>query len=227
MLFQSTPSARRATPQGRTCNLPCRISIHALREEGDFPAGSEQRRKLAISIHALREEGDAQGVSSYFQQGAFQSTPSARRATVLSHCVPLRDKNFNPRPPRGERPRRSPRSSSLTRFQSTPSARRATKAGGVSAIPFQNFNPRPPRGERRVHRLHSRGTQQFQSTPSARRATWDGIVPGDITVKFQSTPSARRATHLATERPRSVCNFNPRPPRGERQLYLRKPLEGY
>ena len=56
-LFLSTPSARRAT---YGCALPEdleKISIHALREEGDrfcrraFGNGT-------ISIHALREEGD-------------------------------------------------------------------------------------------------------------------------------------------------------------------------
>ena len=103
VLFLSTPSARRATLQtaaGRQVNA---ISIHALREEGDLvfeePAcdsvvlflstPSARRATLStawmeqgetISIHALREEGD-----------------------VLSHCVPLRDKNFYPRPPRGGR----------------------------------------------------------------------------------------------------------------------------
>ena len=80
-LFLSTPSARRATdaPPPRAA-LPTRISIHALREEGDVavvallhdvcnfyprpPRGgrlaniAEQRVDFFISIHALREEGD-------------------------------------------------------------------------------------------------------------------------------------------------------------------------
>ena len=34
-LFQSTPSARRATPRQFPHSPPCWISIHALREEGD------------------------------------------------------------------------------------------------------------------------------------------------------------------------------------------------
>ena len=34
------------------------ISIHALREEGDFSDVVKQRVDFLISIHALREEGD-------------------------------------------------------------------------------------------------------------------------------------------------------------------------
>ena len=80
-VFLSTPSARRATPRLRRRPRPCwhfyprpprggrlyrgcclsdvvRISIHALREEGDGcqPAPGHSVRR--ISIHALREEGD-------------------------------------------------------------------------------------------------------------------------------------------------------------------------
>ena len=80
-VFQSTPSARRATYTEWYKAKGGTISIHALREEGDFlwrklgflradfnprpPRGG--RRHLAIkklgqitiSIHALREEGDS------------------------------------------------------------------------------------------------------------------------------------------------------------------------
>ena len=57
-LFLSTPSARRATLGANGKPRPWKISIHALREEGD------QGRAgffviVGISIHALREEGDA------------------------------------------------------------------------------------------------------------------------------------------------------------------------
>ena len=56
--FLSTPSARRATVGHRRPTLHRKISIHALREEGDqwhqYGASVHQ----SISIHALREEGD-------------------------------------------------------------------------------------------------------------------------------------------------------------------------
>ena len=79
-LFQSTPSARRATLLWEHFENMFGISIHALREEGDYnhrqgiaeyrkfqstPSArraTAQRRKsrvvVRISIHALREEGD-------------------------------------------------------------------------------------------------------------------------------------------------------------------------
>ena len=35
------------------------ISIHALREEGDWDTSARKWRTISISIHALREEGDS------------------------------------------------------------------------------------------------------------------------------------------------------------------------
>ena len=79
------------------------ISIHALREEGDYRSASAQnfskiflstpsaRRATSltsvlwgcskISIHALREEGDANSQPLSQVMDLFLSTPSARRAT--------------------------------------------------------------------------------------------------------------------------------------------------
>ena len=58
IIFLSTPSARRATPQAVRGHGGHQISIHALREEGDDAIGERQDVKRLISIHALREEGD-------------------------------------------------------------------------------------------------------------------------------------------------------------------------
>ena len=93
---------------GRRTDCPARqqdndISIHALREEGDTSC-LPSPQKANISIHALREEGDALpemstslGVDfnprpprggrqslkfAASQDRQFQSTPSARRATI-------------------------------------------------------------------------------------------------------------------------------------------------
>ena len=80
-LFLSTPSARRATKNKDSFISVKPISIHALREEGDYSGqvrhtsltdfyprpprgGRRENKKTAwtpktISIHALREEGDS------------------------------------------------------------------------------------------------------------------------------------------------------------------------
>ena len=57
--FLSTPSARRATTQEQVFLTRSKISIHALREEGDAAASAKTAAEAKISIHALREEGDA------------------------------------------------------------------------------------------------------------------------------------------------------------------------
>ena len=79
-LFLSTPSARRATRQGRRRNNLCNISIHALLAEGDTIPYTNTALVIEISIHALREEGD---------NGLLY--PERRR------------QDFYPRPPRGGR----------------------------------------------------------------------------------------------------------------------------
>ena len=56
------------------------ISIHALREEGDWMI-SLSRAIPSISIHALREEGDRASTARRLSFMQFLSTPSARRAT--------------------------------------------------------------------------------------------------------------------------------------------------
>ena len=60
---------------------PERISIHALREEGD-PENVVISKMPEISIHALCEEGDGAGLLLSTCKQLFLSTPSARRATT-------------------------------------------------------------------------------------------------------------------------------------------------
>ena len=124
--FLSTPSARRAThrrpaPGSRGSDFYPRPP-----RGGRPPARSDPRSGSRISIHALREEGDRCGggkgkspadfyprpprggrplSSDWIKEGTeFLSTPSARRATLwtLPRSGQLRD--FYPRPPRGGRP---------------------------------------------------------------------------------------------------------------------------
>ena len=105
--FLSTPSARRATTRAAYNALPWKISIHALREEGDAVT-QEYAISSSISIHALREEGDA------FSSGSF---------AVVS--------DFYPRPPRGGRPVDVRLGKVTDVFLSTPSARRATSMAAM------------------------------------------------------------------------------------------------
>ena len=124
-LFQSTPSARRATPLRGQTGHKGRISIHALREESDSLLPHSTGCGYTISIHALREESDQPSGYGRVEPSEFQSTPSARRATLRDpfRVAPahisihaLREESdgqwlrsrytaqhFNPRPPRGER----------------------------------------------------------------------------------------------------------------------------
>ena len=214
-IFQSTPSARRATNLDSFIRNASSISIHALREESDVLCFCQCAGHVCISIHALREESDR----------------NSQRCSQRRH-------DFNPRPPRGERLGIHGVASISPIFQSTPSARRATetvkdavKDGMISIhalreesdlastvllrfLPY--FNPRPPRGERptvsstargryciSIHALREEsdgrevireeGDILFQSTPSARRATLSAENSDEAEI-FQSTPSARRAT---------------------------------
>ena len=94
-------------PRGgrRNCNnfagTSSKISIHALREEGDLER-SHQGGARPISIHALREEGDA-AVLVFYELNRISihalreegDTPSAK---IKNNCV-----YFYPRPPRGGR----------------------------------------------------------------------------------------------------------------------------
>ena len=103
-IFLSTPSARRATAASRSLSS---TSIHFYPRP---PRGGRPTVLRAvvphdgISIHALREEGDWVGGRHRRRPRSFLSTPSARRATS-SACRPAdAGRHFYPRPPRGGRP---------------------------------------------------------------------------------------------------------------------------
>ena len=85
--FLSTPSARRATCQVFWLSLELEISIHALREEGDVVIPDPAPVPAKISIHALREEGDGAVFVDVGLHVKFLSTPSARRATLITKNI--------------------------------------------------------------------------------------------------------------------------------------------
>ena len=124
-----------------------------------------------ISIHALREEGDFRRSGLLPRLPEFLSTPSARRATRRGPGDGIRPVHFYPRPPRGGRLAQCSQGRCIALFLSTPSARRATYLVPSDPALSLHFYPRPPRGGRlgaTIDRLHR---AIFLSTPSARRAT--------------------------------------------------------
>ena len=124
--FRSTPSARRATRNLHVLVQHRKISIHALREEGDLLVDTPGRLRC-ISIHALREEGDR--FNSYSERFGHYISIHALREEGDVPLPPLRQgiRYFYPRPPRGGRP----------------------GIDGLADDIFDDFYPRPPRGGRR------------------------------------------------------------------------------
>ena len=192
-----------------------KISIHALREEGDQrnlctgqhsryfyprpPRGGRRAEESvvfgvkAISIHALREEGDVQTQTATRLGDAFLSTPSARRATVLRDTFDY-DISISIHALReeGDVPPRASFSSSFY------------------------FYPRPPRGGRLNPPTQEEKAHQFLSTPSARRAT-TRTTYADRAQMISIHALREEGDNIGSLSPGPTQNFYPRPPRGGRQ----------
>ena len=194
-LFQSTPSARRATFPAQRDADGRRISIHALREEGDVqhrhdhagqhnfnprpPRGGRRDAQGAVDLDAVfQSTPSARRATSHADRvgnvGQFQSTPSARRATYNERLQKHDFSYFNPRPPRGGRPR--------------PRFFRSSISG--------NFNPRPPRGGRRSATAATRPPPQISIHALREEGDCRTVSAYISAMIFQSTPSARRATRI-------------------------------
>ncbi len=130
-IFLSTPSGWRATARLYRGILISRISIHALRVEGDYDL-FYICNTFFISIHALRVEGDAVLDRNNYVFFVFLSTPSGWRATSTTMLGSACRLNFYPRPPGGGR--------RLLLF---------------TIISFFYFYPRPPGGGRRERSTQS------------------------------------------------------------------------
>ena len=154
-----------------------------------------------ISIHALREEGDLQCLVTWSSHRYFYPRPPrGGRLRSGSGSRPVA-RYFYPRPPRGGRRtsrlrpvrngqisihalreegdiRSNPPKSMNAKFLSTPSARRATfyKDGEVSAEWEISIHALREEGDR-WHRRRTAMSDVFLSTPSARRATCRGPAP--------------------------------------------------
>ena len=146
-LFLSTPSARRATFFDCQQDEVIRISIHALREEGDRAADTYRRQYH--DFYPRPPRGGRRVSNTYIvMTERFLSTPSARRATAAGSTGTSASTNFYPRPPRGGRRYGRGLEIEQAEFLSTPSARRATFEGHQGNAAGYDFYPRPPRGGR-------------------------------------------------------------------------------
>ena len=168
-LFLSTPSARRATKAARLTSRATRISIHALREEGDGD-GRAQRPTGCNFYPRPPRGGRPRGKQEQNGKLLFLSTPSARRATRAGH-ITAHFGNISIHALREEGDSTGAGASKWGKlFLSTPSARRATRriaavrrGGNISIHALREegdcgtayypsrpcyFYPRPPRGGR-------------------------------------------------------------------------------
>ena len=237
--FLSTLSLRRATV-GRPCNCcTTSISIHALLAESDpadgkwtrrqvhfyprSPCGERphviicapERAKFLSTLSLRRATQDATPICQGLQ---FLSTLSLRRATKTQRPY-VKDSNFYPRPPCGERPPLADGAQPDAAFLSTLSLRRATQRGLFCYRIYRYFYPRSPCGERpgtnnsknvvegiSIHALLAESdliakeltlaAEKFLSTLSLRRATDTTYIIGALST-FLSTLSLRRATAAA------------------------------
>ena len=216
LAFLSTPSARRAT---YLLTVP--------------------PTSIKISIHALREEGDDVGVDDVVHIARFLSTPSARRATRASSTATSTCSYFYPRPPRGGRLSPSCVYALHWKFLSTPSARRATKAIddytmqliiSIHALREEGDRRRPhqrPAGGISIHALREEGDpivfrlylklEVFLSTPSARRATPEKRLRLCFHEHFYPRPP-RGGRPVINYESTHRDDFYPRPPRGGRPV---------
>ena len=223
--------------------------------------------QASISIHALREEGDYNPFVhtcffGYFyprpprggrlvefcqlhQPVVFLSTPSARRATRNSYMFTRFLRDFYPRPPRGGRQDSETNGFRIIKFLSTPSARRATTrpprprrwhsisihalreegdaAGDGTSRRMGNFYPRPPRGGRPADGYLFSDQYGFLSTPSARRAT-DCFAVYVSLCRISIHALREEGDNYAPLLCLLVPYFYPRPPRGGRQQKQRQNL---
>ena len=171
----------------------------------------------------------------------FLSTPSARRATLLTVRIQPRqpisihalreegddvmtrqgtvEEDFYPRPPRGGRRCWSSSFAICDTISIHALREEGDYADFISGTGLWDFYPRPPRGGRRGRsRIHDHtedisihALREEGDTHTRRGDRWAW--------EFLSTPSARRATQTPRRMTSATSYFYPRPPRGGRRAY--------
>ena len=171
--------------------VPCTISIHSLRMEGDYLIFCCCNIHY-ISIHSLRMEGDQHLPTYTYKISHFNPLPP-HGGRLWSPIAFFMSQHFNPLPPHGGRHCQFYRILDICIFQSTPSAWRETIIWQSYTNRRGYFNPLPPHGGRLTVQSRRGWHLSFQSTPSAWRETAvDSALSATST--FQSTPSAWRET---------------------------------
>ena len=214
--FLSTPSARRATHTSFYPAQSRKISIHALREEGDPAKNRLPGRPLDFYPRPPRGGRHARIPRGGHTQNFYPRPPRGGRLVpefqrgymwdISIHALreegdryPLSmmtiERYFYPRPPRGGRLVPALTGTSAKQFLSTPSARRATACSCAGCRRHPYFYPRPPRGGRRVSE--------------------DEFLP--LVDDFYPRPPRGGRQHRRPSFP-PAFNFYPRPPRGGRQV---------
>ena len=128
-------------------------------------------RRLRISIHALREEGDRRGTGERAGRNIFLSTPSARRATATYEKRVRQDMKFLSTPSARRATGEERSQVEQLKFLSTPSARRATSTPRVRSDTADiSIHALREEGDSRLSMMRCTSLL-FLSTPSARRAT--------------------------------------------------------
>ena len=163
--FLSTPSVWRAT---RDCH---RANLLMENFYPRPPCGGRQLAQVfcracrRISIHALRVEGDFEVSGFYHDCDGFLSTPSVWRATCSCRSSSLWPNNFYPRPPCGGR-------HCLIRLldwfgKISIHALRVEGDMAKNQVLHErlNFYPRPPCGGRHLHPARWQGWKNFYPRP--------------------------------------------------------------
>ena len=207
---------RRATVSSPFAPSFVRISIHALRKEGDLLVTCQQVRNIIFlpTPSARRATLDPNKATHTTE---FLPTPSARRATQRHGRHDPDAEHFYPRPPRGGRPPRHLAVPPGVQI-STHALREEGDAATVSiTMPKAHFYPRPPRGGRPYN--WSVGVSDYLISPPALREEGD-LRLQDVPELYAISTHALREEGDVMSMPSCVeiGNFYPRPPRGGRQM---------